>query len=272
MGSVPRIGVREIYVPQVPTWAIDLPLSIPQAPPVTLQIGFPTVEMPGCVEARETQGNNKLIEDDPQGTLTLCTGPGMPSFNPPEFDPSKELVVIPMENTPNLGAVSGLGNTKSKDKESETDESESNTEGASQVSDLPGLDVNAIKPLDIDLPCPRPGSPPPGAYGKYGTKIVKGYEKNSEGECITLYEDIALLNVINNYTPPPQTILNTTSIAVGATLGVALVGQPLQQYLMKIVKPLAKKVTKTVLKKILKKPEKILSVRERMTEQRKNRK
>ena len=196
----------------------------------------------------------------------------MPSFNPPEFDPSKELVVIPMENTPNLGAVSGLGNTKSKDNESETDESESNTEGASQVSDLPGLDVNAIKPVDINLPCPRPGSPPPGAYGKYGTKIVKGYEKNSEGECITLYEDIALLNVINNYTPPPQTILNTTSIAVGATLGVALVGQPLQQYLMKIVKPLAKKVTKIVLKKILKKPEKILSVRERMIDQRKNRK
>ena len=108
MGTIPRIGVREIYVPQVPTWAIDLPLSIPQAPPVTLQIGFPTVEMPGCVEARETSGNNKLIEDDPQGTLTLCTGPGMPSFNPPEFDPSKELVVIPMDNSPNIGAVGGL--------------------------------------------------------------------------------------------------------------------------------------------------------------------
>ena len=266
MGSIPRIGVREIYVPDVPTWAIDLPLSIPQAPPVTLQIGFPTVEMPGCVEARETQGNNKLIEDDPQGTLTLCTGPGMPSFNPPEFDPSKELVVIPMDNTPNIGAVSGLGGNTSEQK------NESTTEGTNQNFDIPDLDVNAIKPIDIDLPCPRPGSPPPGAYGKYGTKIVKGYEKNSEGECITLYEDIALLNVINNYTPPPQTILNTTSIAVGATLGVALVGQPLQQYLMKIVKPLAKKVTKTVLKKILKKPEKILSVRERMTEQRKNRK
>lgn len=266
MGSIPRIGVREIYVPDIPTWAIDLPLSIPQAPPVTLQIGFPTVEMPGCVEARETQGNNKLIEDDPQGTLTLCTGPGMPSFNPPEFDPSKELVVIPMDSTPNIEAVSGLGgNTSEK-------QNESTTEGANQDFNIPDLDVNAIKPINIDLPCPRPGSPPPGAYGKYGTKIVKGYEKNSEGECITLYEDIALLNVINNYTPPPQTILNTTSIAVGATLGVALVGQPLQQYLMKIVKPLAKKVTKTVLKKILKKPEKILSVRERMVEQRKNRK
>tara|TARA_R100001082_G_scaffold96362_1_gene63884 strand:- start:1886 stop:2686 length:801 start_codon:yes stop_codon:yes gene_type:complete len=266
VGTIPRIGVREVYVPQVPTWAIDLPLSIPQAPPVTLQIGFPTVEMPGCVEARETSGNNKLIEDDPQGTLTLCTGPGMPSFNPPEFDPSKELVVIPMDNSPNIGAVSGLGGNNSEKK------NESTTEGAGQVTNIPDLDVNAIKPVDIDLPCPRPGSPPPGAYGKYGTKIVKGYEKNSEGECITLYEDIALLNVINNYTPPPATILNTTSIAVGATLGVALVGQPLQQYLMKVVKPLAKKVTKTVLKKILKKPEKILSVRERMAEQRKNRK
>jgi hypothetical protein len=265
VGSIPRIGVREIYVPQVPTWAIDLPLSIPQAPPVTLQIGFPTVEMPGCVEARETQGNNKLIEDDPQGTLTLCTGPGMPYFNPPEFDPSKELVVIPMDNQPNLGAVSGLGNNQS------TKENESTTEGAAQNPNLPGLDSNAIKPPNVNLPCPRPGSPPPGAYGKYGTKIVKGYEENSAGECITLYEDIALLNVINNYTPPPQTILNTTSIAVGATLGVALVGQPLQQYLMKVVKPLAKKVTKTILKKLRKK-EKILSVRERMIEQRKSRK
>lgn len=265
MGSIPRIGVREIYVPQVPTWAIDLPLSIPQAPPVTLQIGFPTVEMPGCVEARETQGNNKLIEDDPQGTLTLCTGPGMPYFNPPEFDPSKELVVIPMDNQPNLGAVSGLGNNQS------TEKNDSTTEGAAQNPNLPDLDSNAIQSPSIKLPCPRPGSPPPGAYGKYGTKIVKGYKEDAAGECITLYEDIALLNVINNYTPPPATILNTTSIAVGATLGVALVGQPLQQYLMKVVKPLAKKVTKTILKKLRKK-EKILSVRERMIEQRKNRK
>ena len=250
----------------MPTWAIDLPLSIPQAPPVTLQIGFPTVEMPGCVEARETQGNNKLIEDDPQGTLTLCSGPGMPYFNPPEFDPSKELVVIPMDNNPNIGAVGALGSNTSEKT------NESTTEGTSQITNIPDLDVNAITPVNIDLPCPRPGSPPPGAYGKYGTKIVKGYKKSTEGECITLYEDLALLNVINNYTPPPQTILNTTSIAVGATLGVALVGQPLQQYLMKIVKPLAKKVTKIVLKKILKKPEKIRSLQERKTEQRKNRK
>ena len=189
----------------------------------------------------------------------------MPSFNPPEFDPSKELVVIPMDNSPNIGAVSGLGGNNSEQT------NESTTEGTSQIADIPDLDVNAIKPINIDLPCPRPGSPPPGAYGKYGTKIVKGYEKNSQGECITLYEDIALLNVINNYTPPPPTILNTTSIAVGATLGVALVGQPLQQYLMKIVKPLAKKVTKTILKKFQKK-EKILSLRERMIEQRKARK
>jgi len=151
VGSIPRIGVREIYVPQVPTWAIDLPLSIPQAPPVTLQIGFPTVEMPGCVEARETQGNNKLIEDDPQGTLTLCSGPGMPYFNPPEFDPSKELVVIPMDNSPNIGAVSGLGGNNSEKK------NESTTEGTGQVTNIPDLDVDAIASVDIDLPCPRPG-------------------------------------------------------------------------------------------------------------------
>ena len=264
MGSIPRIGVREIYVPQVPTWAIDLPLSIPQAPPVTLQIGFPTVEMPGCVEARETQGNNKLAEEDPQGNLTLCTGPGMPYFNPPEFDPSKELVVIPMENQVDLGAVSGLGNNSTNNEQS--------SKGENQNTNIPDVNFDGVSPVIPDLPCPRPGSPPPGAYGKYGTKRVTGYEKSANGECITLYEDIALLNVINNYTPPPATILNTTSIAVGATLGVALVGQPLQQYLMKVVKPLAKKVTKIVLKKILKKPEKILSVRERMIDQRKNRK
>ena len=139
-------------------------------------------------------------------------------------------------------------------------------------TNIPDLNLDGVSPTLPNLPCPRPGSPPPGAYGKYGTKRVTGYEKTSNGECITLYEDIALLNVINNYTPPPATVLNTTSIAVGATLGVALVGHPLQQYLMKVVKPLTKKVTKLILKKILKKPEKILSVRERMLDQRKNRK
>ena len=272
MAPIPDIGVRYIYVPPVPDWSIPTPDSIPQASPVTLNLGWPIVELPGCVEARETSGNNQLLEDDPQGNLTLCMDASFPSFQPMDYDPD-QLVVLPLKNPVKLPPLGGLDGKKDKGNEdSETDQSETQeTQNTDNLSNA--IDLNIPDRGDIDLPCPRPGSPPPGAPGKYATKVVLGYRKNGD-LCETLYQDRALFDVINSYTPPPAAILNTSAIAVSATLGVALVGQPLskalQQPLMKIVKPLTKKVTKLVLKKILKKNEKILSRRERIQLQKKS--
>ena len=116
MAPIPDIGVRYIYVPPVPDWSIPTPDSIPQAPPVTLNLGWPIVELPGCVEARETSGNNQLLEDDPQGNLTLCMDASFPSFQPMDYDPD-QLVVLPLKNPVKLPPLGGLDGKKDKGNE-----------------------------------------------------------------------------------------------------------------------------------------------------------
>jgi hypothetical protein len=61
--------------------------SIPTAAPVTVNLGFPIVNLPGCVESNKEQNpkNTALLRDDPNGTLTFCDG-SLPSYNPIDFN------------------------------------------------------------------------------------------------------------------------------------------------------------------------------------------
>ena len=88
-----RSGIREINiksaeinVSEIRPWEIRSPVvdSI-GLDPITNQIGRPIVEIPGCVEARQSN-NMQLLEDDPKGNLTLCDG-SLPYFRPIEFNP-----------------------------------------------------------------------------------------------------------------------------------------------------------------------------------------
>ncbi len=45
MPEIPEIGVRSIQLPEVRTWLTEPP-SVPSAPPVTLEIGTPIIDMP----------------------------------------------------------------------------------------------------------------------------------------------------------------------------------------------------------------------------------
>ena len=57
-------------------------------PPVTLQLGFPIVELPGCVEAHPDNKigasnlplDRNLVNDDPSGMTTLCPNGEYPSY------------------------------------------------------------------------------------------------------------------------------------------------------------------------------------------------
>ena len=46
---------------------------IPVAPPVTVNIGVPVVDIPGCVEAHETNNpkNNEIKSDDQRGLVRI---------------------------------------------------------------------------------------------------------------------------------------------------------------------------------------------------------
>ena len=78
---------------------------IPVAPPVTVNIGVPVVDIPGCVEAHETNNpkNNEIKSDDQRGLVTYCDS-GIPSFNPIRYEPEQMIFTqpapVPKTNTP----------------------------------------------------------------------------------------------------------------------------------------------------------------------------
>jgi hypothetical protein len=85
VSEIREIKLREINVPEIPNWAINVPESIPVFSPVTQQIitgqiGFPVMDVPGCVEARETANNDNLVIDAENTNLLLCDPGQQPSF------------------------------------------------------------------------------------------------------------------------------------------------------------------------------------------------
>ena len=97
--SSPNITIREIEIPKVVT-EYNTRTVLP--PPVVVNIGLPIVNIPGCVEAHETNNpkNNKIKEEDPSGTYTLCDA-GVPSYNPINYNPEEMTInrPAPVPNT-----------------------------------------------------------------------------------------------------------------------------------------------------------------------------
>ena len=91
--SSPNITIREIEIPKVVT-EYNTRTVLP--PPVVVNIGLPIVNIPGCVEAHETNNpkNNKIKEEDPSGTYTLCDA-GVPSYNPINYNPEEMTISRP---------------------------------------------------------------------------------------------------------------------------------------------------------------------------------
>ena len=81
-----RIQVDSLYVPPV--------VSGIRAP-VTLDIGVPIVQMPGCVEARDSTSST-LPNDDPKGNFTVCDA-GVPSYDPIQYEPEQMIITRPAE-------------------------------------------------------------------------------------------------------------------------------------------------------------------------------
>ena len=60
--------------------------------PVTVQVGTPIINMPGCVTAHEKSDDNKnLVEDDPKGAKVFCDGQ-TPSFDPIQYEPENMVI------------------------------------------------------------------------------------------------------------------------------------------------------------------------------------
>lgn len=248
------INFKEISIQniEIPDWTEQYPTALPINPPVTIDIGLPIVNIPGCVEAHESNNprNEKLIEDDDNGMLVFCDG-SMPSFNPIQYEPEN---LVPTRKD----KFSGV-DTRDKTKKEETQQTP-------EVPKTEGPPV--VPPSTAKVQCPtnkQLKEEPVGFIFDSGRKVVTGYKLDGT-QCIRVVEDVPIIQQAINGLPPTATVITTGGIAVVATTS-ALLAKPFADILLKVIKPTVKKVMKKIAAIRGKKP-KVESVRERRAEQR----
>ena len=260
MKQIPNIsiGIKEIkivsnlQIRRIPEYLVPPETSIPTALPVTLQIGTPLIDLPGCVEYNPANNDSEnLVDQDERGNVILCDGT-MPSFNPINYEPERIVPTRPAL----VPAIPSRKEEKTKEKEEkETESTDSDFSGLTEAADL----------STANIICPPREAPVVGSLVDGGEKTISGYEIQNQ-RCVTLYEEVPVINQVVAALPSAGAVTTTTSIAVVATTS-AVLAKPLADLVLKVIKP----VVKTLLKKIAKirgKKEKVLSFRERLLSQR----
>ena len=217
---IPKFGTNEV-------WLNGVPFVPNNDPPVTLQIGFPIVEIPGCVKMHKDNQDKvtrlpfdkDLVNQDEDGVTTLCPHGEYPTYDAMEYTP--EQLIIQRETPP------------------------------PPVSPPPEIDPPEIPDTgDIggkeEVPCPGPNQLRVGDITQSGDERVVGHELSADGKtCVTLYEDTS---PVEKFLPSTNQATTTLAVAVSATAGAA--ATPL---ILRIVKPILTKIWKTIQKKLGKK-------------------
>jgi hypothetical protein len=217
--EIKEINIANVGVPDIPIIHPSFqPPIVPWAPPVTVNIGSPIVDMPGCVEAHpEDKGKSpSLPKEDPDGTVTLCDGQ-YPSYDAMDYQP--EQLVIQREVPP------------------------PEVEPPPEVDPPPIPDTGNVGGKE-EVECPAPNQPRVGDLTQNGSERVIGHEVQN-GQCVVLYEDTTTME---KFLPSTNQVSTTAAIAVVATAAAA--ATPL---LLRVIKPVIKKLTTTVQKKLGKK-------------------
>ena len=222
MDPIEEINIPQIVIPQLDgrSWMYQIPSVPNNDPPVTIQLGFPIVELPGCVEAHPDNkiGTNNLpldrdlVNDDPNGVTVLCPNGEYPSYNALNYEPEQIIPTTPAPPPP----------------------------VAPPAPEIP--DTGSIIPPE-KTPCPGPSQLRVGDVTQSGDERVVGHRLLDDGKtCETLYEPTS---VIEKYLPPLNQASTVTSLAIVATAGAA--ATPL---LIRIIKPVVKKIWATIQKKL----------------------
>ena len=238
------ISIKDIQINTIPTYDFNnTSTSLPIAAPVVVNIGVPVVNIPGCVEATETNSakNNQLREDDPNGVVTICDS-GVPNFNPISFEPNRMIMTGP----PKVDTRSPDAPKPPKVKPPQTNP--------------PIITANIECPTKV-----QETQEPVGTLVEGFRKKVTGYELIDK-TCVQITEPVPLPTQILSGLPSGGQVMQVGGIAVIATSS-ALLAKPLADILLKAVKPAVKKVMKKIATLRGKKPP-ILSVGERRAEQR----
>ena len=230
MSPINEIEVPNITIPNVVSnqhWLKSIPNVPSNHPPITTQIGFPIVEIPGCVKMHKDNKDHvtrmpfdhDLVNQDEDGVTTLCPHGEYPSYDAMEYTP--EQLIIQRETPP------------------------------PPVEPPPEIEPPEIPDTgDIggkeDVPCPGPGNLRVGDLTQSGDERVVGHELSEDGKiCTTLYEPTS---AVEKFIPSTNQATNALAIAVIATAGAT--ATPI---ILRIVKPILTKIWKTIQKKMGKK-------------------
>ena len=218
-----NIRIRDIVIQDVPKWmSSDPPVALPVMPPVTMELGTPIVNIPGCVEAhKDNRENVNLKEEDDKGTMTLCDA-GTPYYSPIDYDRNK--IVLEQEPPPPPAY-------KPPPKP--------------EAPEAPASP--AVPKTEAPLPeCPTRAQQLKDPIGKVveGNRKIVAYETVGK-ECLPVFETLSIPDQIVQNIPSAGMVTTTASIAVVATSS-ALLAKPLADLLLKVVKPTVKKVMKKI--------------------------
>ena len=217
-----NIRIRDVVIYDVPAWmSSDPPQALPAVPPVTMEVGTPIVNIPGCVEAhKDNEENVNLKNEDDKGTMTLCDA-GTPYYTALDYDTNK----IKLEQEPPKPPAY---------KPPPKPEAPS-----APAPEAPKTEKEMVE-------CPTRAQQLKDPVGKVleGNKKIVGYEMVGK-ECLPVMEQLSIPDQIISNIPSAGMITTTASIAVVATSS-ALLAKPLADLLLKVVKPVVKKVMKKV--------------------------
>ena len=217
-----NIRIGDVVIQDVPKWmSSDPPVALPAVPPVTMEVGTPIVNIPGCVEAhKDNQENVNLKNEDDKGVMTLCDA-GTPYYRAIDYDRNK----IKLEQEPPKPPAYK----------------------PPPAPEAPETKTPAVPKTETPMPeCPTREQQLKNPVGKIleGNKKITGYEMVGK-ECLMVTEQLSIPDQIIGNIPNAGAVTTTASIAVVATTS-ALLAKPLADLLLKVVKPTVKKVMKKV--------------------------
>ena len=227
MPEINEINIPNVVIPKFGTnevWLNGVPFVPSNHPSVTTQIGFPIVEIPGCVKMHKDNQDkvtrmpfdHDLVNQDEDGTTTLCPHGEYPTYDAMEYTP--EQLIIQRETPPPP------------------------VEPPPEIEPPEIPDTGDLGKQE-DVACPGPGQLRVGDVTQSGDERVIGHELSEDGKtCVTLYEDTT---AVEKFIPPINQVTSVTALAVVATAGAA--ATPL---LIRIIRPVIKKAWTSIQKKL----------------------
>ena len=221
---IPNIQVQNIGIYQIPSWQITQPY-VPNVYPVTNHMGFPIVNMPGCVAMHKDNKSHVnglpiekgLVTNDPDGAMTVCPDGSYPTYDAMNYEP-EQLVIIREQEAPPVAPPPDPPGTP----------------------ETPDTGDSGPK----EPPCPGPNQPRIGTLGPNEKEKVSGYELQPDPVnpgrkiCVILYEDIG---AAEQYLPSAQ-VATTTAVIATVAGASALLAKPLADLLLRVFRPAIKQV------------------------------